>query len=214
MRSTMNIRKIVLALLPLLLMAAAPPNVRLEVGTEGGSVEGMPPGEQVAWTGLVRVPEGNLERVKVVHGISTVDASGELSMPANIATGARTVWLLASVTSADAGFRIATDAEADPEQIVVRFDGANIEVEAAAIDLTYIQPDGKAFFFFGADGSFRDEDHDQNGVIVVSVSKLQNFPTVPADPNPPSPPSAVQPGARVEIFDLYEWREAQMVVPQ
>lgn len=210
MKSIIKISRVVLALIPLILVAAAPSNVRLEVAADGGNVDGMTAGNQVAWVGLVHTREGYLDRVKVVRGIGTVGTSGKLAMPATIEPGSRSTWLLSEVASPNAGIRLVSNAEADPQQIAVRLKGSTIEVEAAAIDLTYIDPHGHGFYFFGSDGSTIDDDHAQNGVIVVRVSTLLKFPTVLA---PHAPPAAVEENASVKVFDLYEWRDTQLVVP-
>ncbi|MCU1231253.1 MAG: hypothetical protein JWO97_4137 [Acidobacteria bacterium] len=210
----MTIRKTLLALLALVALAAASnEEPRLEVQSDRVSVKGFVPGERVAWAGLVRTPVGNLDRVRVVRGVGIVGDDGELSIEETIGNRSRATWLLSRLNAngTQRSFRIGAFADADPADIAITVGATTISVEAAAIDLTYILPDGKAFYFFGADGSTLDADGDQNGTILINLSSLKIF----GSPSSPLPvPTATHPGDIIQVFDVYEWRRTDMVVAQ
>jgi hypothetical protein len=208
----MTIRKTLLALLALVALAA-PSNEEPHVNAEHERVRvtGIAAGERVAWAALVREAVGNVDRVKIVRGIDTVDSSGDLSIDETLGAQARTTWLLSWRDSAGSSqaFRIGANADADDATINITVGATTISVEAAAIDLTYILPDGKAFYFFGADGSTLDADGSQNGTILINLSSLKIFgsPT-----SPPPLPTATHAGDVIKVFDVYEWRATELVV--
>jgi hypothetical protein len=211
----MTIRKTLLALLALVALAATSNDEPvMEVQSDRVSVRGFVPGERVAWAGLVRTPVGNLDRVRVARGIAIADDNGELEIPETIDVRARATWLLSRLDitpTQQRSFRIGALAGADDPPIPITVGATSISVEAAAIDLTYILPDGTAFYFFGADGSFLDGDHTQNGTIVIPLSALKIF----GNPSSPPPlPAATHAGDVIQVFDVYEWHSAEMAVAQ
>jgi hypothetical protein len=211
-RSAMNIKRILLALLPLVLIAATEAGPTLDIESDGVRIRGLAAGQQLVWTGIVRTSDGSFERVKVVRGIGTVDASGDLSIDATIADGARTEWLLSSLDpgAATPALRVGTNAEADPEEIKITPGTGSVFVEAAAIDFVYIH-NGHAYYFWGADGSSRDTGPTQDGIVEVVLKDMLKFPLHAGDPPPPQQVSA---GDKIQVIDLYEYRKTNKVVPE
>jgi hypothetical protein len=208
----MNIKRILLALLPLVLIGAAQSGPTLAIESDGVRIRGLAAGQQLVWTGVVRAGTGSLERLRIVRGIGTVDASGDLSIDATIADGARTQWLLSDLdpSAATPTLRVGTNAEADPQEIIINPGTGSVFVEAAAIDFVYIH-NGHAYYFWGADGSSRDTGPTQDGIIEVVLAEMFKFPLHDSDP---PPPAQVAPGDRILVFDLYEERTGEKVVPQ
>jgi hypothetical protein len=212
----MKIQKLLVALLPFLALAATKAGPTAAVHSDRVQAQSFVAGQRIAWAGMIGEPVGNLERVRIVRGVSTADANGEVSIPEEFAERAHSVWLLSNLDQPGPGhsLRIASNGEADAEQIAVTVGTTSISVEAAAIDLTYVKQNGDAFYFFGADGSLRDADGVQNGTIVIALTSLLHYQTDPHDPSPPAPlPTVTQTGDRLLYFDIYEWREGDQVIP-
>jgi hypothetical protein len=223
-RFDMKMKRVLLALLPLAVLAATNAGPTVEFQSDRVQVRGMIAGERVAWAGMVREPVGHIERVRVLRGAGTVGRDGELSIPHKGMDPSRSVWLLAPLYQKEPGrsVRVAPNGEADAPTIAVTVEAQKITVESAAIDLTYVQPNGDTYYFFGADGSSIDDDHVQNGLIVLrSLQRVESeaprflLTAEPnaANPNPPIHVTNLQSGGQIMLLDIYEFRTGQVVVP-
>lgn len=207
----MSLQRCLLALLSVVFVATveAGPAVASQQGRF--RVQGLASGERVAWAALVREPVGTIARIHVVSGVGQVGSDGELAIQEQIAGTAEVVrWIVAPLGSSESTqgkLRAGTNSDADPEEVVISIVGDNIEVQAAAIDITYIRADGERSFFYGADGGQRDLDGQQNGTIVVPRTSLSPVANEHI-------PTSFQSGDKIIVFDLYEWRGSKLEVSQ
>ncbi|MBV9497196.1 MAG: hypothetical protein JOZ54_23375 [Acidobacteria bacterium] len=205
----MSLQRCLLALLSVVFVTTVGAGPAVESQDGRFRIRGLASGERVAWAALVREPVGTIAKVYVVSGVGQVGGDGELAVQEQIPAKADVLrWMVAPFGGNEAAqgkLRAGANSDTDPKEIVVAVVGDNIEVQAAAVDITYIRADGERSFFYGADGGQRDLDGLQNGTIVVPRTSLSPVANEHI-------PTSFQSGDKIILFDLYEWRGTKLEV--
>lgn len=172
-------------------------------------VNGFPVGTKIVWMAMVRERGEDQSHMTILRGQQTIDASGKLEVDRIDRDFTRSLWLLASVDGSAfvRGAASGYEPTEEPLPVVAEKGKDRLTIRAQSIHLTWLA--GKdVWIFAGADGGARDEDGQQNGIIVVRLASMAPLRGKSA------PPASLSAGDRFLLIDPEENRIAVTAVTE